>query len=194
MAMAQRQAPAACLTYDEYLREGEVTYRYDIIDGVRVGPAAPLTVHQILLMNLTFVFEQYRRNGGVARPLPAPVDVLIRKAPLRVRQPDMIAISLAVYRAHNVRAIRGPLDFAPELVVEIISDSDQKKAFAGKIADYASIGVQECWVVRLVGEIVEVLVIIGRKLFPAATYVQGQDVQSVVFPDLRVPVADIFAD
>ncbi len=195
MAVAPPNPPQqACLTYDEYLREGEITYRYDIIDGVRVVPPAPRTLHQVLQMNLSYAFEQYRRMGGSARPLAAPVDVLIRKAPLRVRQPDVIAISVAAYRSHNVRAIEGPLEFAPELVVEIISDSDRAKAFAGKIRDYESIGVRECWIVRPKSETVEVLALDGQRLLPVATYAQGQEVQSVAFPDLHVPVADIFAD
>src|SRR5207302_7122537 len=101
--------------YDEYLREGEIKYRYDIVDGVRIVPPAPLTLHQILVVNMVSLFDPYRKNGGQARPLAAPVDVLIRKAPLRVRQPDIVVISLKAYRQHSVREIRGPLEFAPEL-------------------------------------------------------------------------------
>ena len=194
MAMAQRQERAACLTYDEYLREGEITYRYDIIDGVRVVPPAPRTLHQIIQENLTYLLGQYRRQGGQARPIPPPVDILIRKAPLRVRQPDITLISILVYRQRNVRGNQGPFDFAPELVVEIISDSDRKKAFAGKIADYESIGVRECWVIRPDPETVEVLTLVAGRLAPTTVYSLGQDIQSVVFPDLRIAVDDIFAD
>lgn len=194
MAVTQTLVPETCLTYDEYMCEGEITYRYDIIDGLRIVPPAPRTLHQILLANLMYVIEQYRRGGGMARPLSAPVDVLIRKAPLRVRQPDVIAISLAEYKRQNVRSLQGPLEFAPELVVEIISDSDRTRMLASKIADYASIGVQECWIVRPNGETVELLVLDGGQLQSPAIYTQGQTVQSVAFPNLSVPVADIFAD
>ena len=92
IARKPTQSATTCLTYDEYLREGEITYRYDIIDGVRVVPPAPRTLHQVILMNLSYSLELYRRNGGLARPLSAPVDVLISRAPLRVRQPDIILI------------------------------------------------------------------------------------------------------
>ena len=47
MAIAQTELQRPCLTYEEYLRDGEVTYRYDIVDGVRVAPPAPMTLHQV---------------------------------------------------------------------------------------------------------------------------------------------------
>ena len=194
MAIAQSELQRPCLTYEEYLEEGEITYRYDIVDGIRLVPPAPITLHQVLLMNLGYLLDQYRRSGGQARCLPAPVDVLIQKKPLRVRQPDIIAVSLLTYRERSVRAIRGPLEFAPELVVEILSDSDRKSVVAGKIADYAAIGVKECWIVRPEAESIEILVLSGERLTPIATYGQGQEVHSVVFPDLRVAVADVFAE
>ena len=91
------------LTYDDYMSEGEITYRYDIVDGVRIVPPAPRTIHQVLMENLSYLLGRYRRKGGLGRPLPAPVDVLIRKDPLRVRQPDIIVISTASFRKEKVR-------------------------------------------------------------------------------------------
>jgi Uma2 family endonuclease len=183
-----------CLTYDEYLREGEITYRYDIIDGVRVVPPAPVTLHQIVQMNLAYGLENNRRKGGNARTLAAPVDVLIRKSPLRVRQPDVVVVSLATYKQHDLRANEGPFEFAPELAVEIVSDSDRRRVLAGTIAYYASIGVKECWVVIPIVETVEVYVLEGQQLVLKSSCAQGQDVQSIVFPDLMVPVAEVFAE
>ena len=60
-------------------------------------------------------------------------------------------------------------------------------------ADYSSIGVQECWVVRPVSMTVDVLVLKAGRLTPDTTYSPGQDIQSVVFTDLRVAVNDVFA-
>jgi len=194
MAIAEKQATTKCLTYDEYLNEGEITYRYDIVDGVRIVPPAPITLHQILMENLSHLLGQYRRKGGLGRVLYAPLDVLIRKSPLRVRQPDITVISVETYRARNVRSIRGPLEFPPELVVEILSDSDRKRMFASKITDYESIGIKECWIVRPNDETIEVLSLDGKRLALVATYGQGQEVQSLVFADLRIAVAEVFAD
>jgi len=194
MAIAQTELQKPCLTYEEYLREGEVTYRYDVVDGIRVVPPAPMPLHQILLENLVYTLGRHRRKGGQTRPLPAPVDILIQKTPLRVRQPDLVAIAVTTYRQRNVRAIRGPLEFAPELVVEILSDSDREQVIAEKIADYEAIGVKECWIVRQEEVTVEVRTLAGKQPTPVAVYRQGVAVQSVVFPDLRVAVADIFAE
>ena len=103
-------------------------------------------------------------------------------------------LNKASYRQHNVRLTRGPLEFAPELVVEIVSDSDTKSMLAAKIVDYASIGVSKCCVVRPDDETVEALTLKDQRMIPTARYELGQEVQSVVFPNLRVLVADIYAD
>jgi len=89
--------------------------------------------------------------------------------------------------------VKGPFNAAPELVVEIISDSETQRILGAKIADYVEVGVNECWVVRPDDETVEVLTLTPNGAGSAASYGLGETVQSVVFAGLTVSVADIFA-
>ena len=75
------------------------------------------------------------------------------------------------------RPAKGPLEAAPELVVEIISDSETQRILADKITDYIS----------------EVLALTPVEARTVATYGDGQAVASVVFPGLAVTVAEVLA-
>ena len=146
-------------------------------------------------MNLAGLFRAYAQAGGIGKVNIAPFDVLIRRFPkMQVRQPDVLFISSARLAQAGGRPAKGPLESAPELVVEIISDSETQRILGDKIADYVTIGVCECWVVRPEGGTVEVLALSPSGAASAAVYGQGQTVASRVFPGLLVSVADVFAD
>ncbi len=193
MATAPVGQLAPALTYEAYLAEGEINRRYDIVDGRRVFMPSPTRGHQRILKNLSGLLYRFEQASRQSQMYFAPMDILIRTFPLQTRQPDLLLISNDRVERAGITDETVSLPVAPELVVEVISASDREKVVTEKLADYASIGVRECWIVRPKGETVEVLALDGQLLLPVATYAQGQEVQSLVFPDLRVPIADIFA-
>lgn len=85
-----------------------------------------------------------------------------------------------------------PLAVAPELVIEIISNSETQRILNGKLADYIEIGVDECWVVRPEDRTVEVLRLTPNGPQSMHIYDDTETLASVVFPNLSVPVADVF--
>jgi len=192
MAIAIQHQPQL-LTYEQYMDEGEVMLRYDILDGVRFV-SNPNRRHQTLLLNLGEAFRDYQRKQKTGRVQIAPRDVLIRRAPLRTRQPDVLFISTTRLAQNPPNTDPAPISPAPELVVEILSPSDTKKVLAAKIADYQSVGVLECWVVSLRARTVEVLSLTAEEVESVRVYDEMETVQSVQFPDLQVAVADILAE
>jgi len=193
MAM-MTEAPAATLTYEAYMAEPEVQGRYDIVNGVRGFMPGATWDHQTVAMNLVELLRQYARASGIGKVNIAPFDVLIRRVPkLQTRQPDVLFVSFARLAQVGSRPAKGPLEAAPELVIEIISDSETQRILEDKIADYISIGVDECWVVRPDARTVEVLRLTPEGAQGGATYTDGQAVASEVFAGLAVPVADVFA-
>ena len=54
------------LSYEDYLKEGETNWRYDIIDGVRVNMASPTAYHQRVVQRITRFFEEYEEVSGRA--------------------------------------------------------------------------------------------------------------------------------
>jgi Uma2 family endonuclease len=182
------------LTYDAYMAEPTVYGRYDIVNGVRIFMPGATWDHQEIALNLGELLRGYARSSGVGKVNIAPFDVLIRRFPkMQVRQPDVLFVSFDRLAQIGGRPVKGPLAVAPELVVEIISDSETQRILGDKLADYVSIGVDECWVVRLDAGTVEVLALTPGGAKSVASYGDGEEVQSVVFAGLSVSVADVLA-
>lgn len=192
MSVAARQE-APVLTYEDYLAEGEVMARYDIIDGVREPMTNPTRRHQVVLFNVAEAFKAFERSSGVGRMVLAPSDVLITRIPLRTRQPDVLFISNERLAQNPPDTDPAPLLVAPELVVEVLSPNERRRARAEKISDYASVGVLECWVVDPGEESVEVLKLAAGRASDGVHYRQGEVARSNAFPDLHVAVAALFA-
>ncbi len=182
------------LTYEAYMAEPTVYGRYDIVNGVRIFMPGATWDHQEIALNLGELLRGYARSSGVGKANIAPFDVLIRRTPkLQTRQPDVLFISRLRLAQIGGRPATGPLAVAPELVVEIVSDSETQRVLGDKLTDYVSIGVSECWVVRPDAGTTEVLALTPEGTRSVATYGDGEEVQSVVFAGLSVSVADIFA-
>lgn len=187
-------APAQTLTYEEYMAEPQVEGRYDIIEGVRILRPGASWDHQTVSGNLYDLLRNYGRDSGIGKALYSPFDVLIRHVPrLQTRQPDILLISHTRLTQAGGRPRVGPLEAAPELVVEIISDSETQHILNDKLTDYISIGVDECWVVRPESRTIEILRLTPNGPQTVAIYDDTQTVTSVILPTLTVPVADVFA-
>ncbi len=197
MAMTT-EAPALALTheltYEAYIAEPTVYGRYDVVDGVRIFMPGATWDHQEIALNLGELLRGYARSSGIGKVNIAPFDVLIRRTPkLQTRQPDVLFVSFDRLAQIGGRPVKGPLAVAPELVVEIISDSETQRILGDKLADYVSIGVNECWVVRPDAGTVEVLTLTPGGAGSVAVYRQGEEVRSVVFAGLTAAIADVLA-
>lgn len=197
MAIAQSSLPSAVppqpMTWEDYLAEGEVNARYDIVDGVRIYMPAPIWRHQRISKNVTRVLSNYEDAAQDGMMVSAPLDVLIQQQPPRTRQPDALYISYIQLAQVGGPPPPNPLPIAPELVVEILSPSDTPSVLADKLADYQRIGVRECWLLHPDALTVEVFILTWANITSAATYHPGQNVQSIAFPNMIVSVDALFA-
>ena len=150
--------------------------------------------HQRIADSITQLLRVFERQTGLGISVSAPYDVLIRRSPrMQTRQPDVLFVSHARLAQSSNSSEEGPLEVAPELVVEVISSSETQRILSDKISDYISISVSECWVVRPDDGTVEVLTLTPGGARSNAVYRASDTVQSVVFAGLTVLVADIFA-
>lgn len=150
--------PAQILTYEDYLALPEMMRRYEIIDGELIMPPAPLVGHQWRCYKICGLMGDYVTEHELGIVLPAPVDVMISRNPLRTRQSDVLYIrfeQLEKYGVDNIEDIPY-FDVGPDLVVEVISPSESRRAVESKLDDYRRIGVQECWLVHLTEGAIEV--------------------------------------
>ncbi|MCS7300554.1 MAG: Uma2 family endonuclease, partial [Fimbriimonadales bacterium] len=145
-------------SWEEYLRWEDERTHYEIIDGEVQELPTPILKHQILLDELMARLRTFVRENRLGRLLTAPFDFVIRREPLRTRQPDLFFLSRereAEWKPH-LNAHR--LEVAPDLVVEILSESDTYSRWKDKLRDYHQLGVREVWAVDIEAEEIEVLV------------------------------------
>ena len=181
-------ATQTTLTYEEYLKEPETMLRYDIVDGEVIMSAAPNIFHQTVSGNVNEPVRRFVRQNNLGGVWYAPVDVIVQQEPLRTRQPDLLFIS-------NARAaiiLEGRIHGGPDLVVEILSPGNSRAEIESKLADYALIGVRECWMISPEAGTVETLQLYAGEWKRLAIRGVGEIVESVVLPELELPVSEIF--
>ncbi|MCD7763304.1 MAG: Uma2 family endonuclease [Lachnospiraceae bacterium] len=123
----------------------------ELIDGHIYDMAAPGTVHQFAVAELTFQFNLYvRSKGGNCRVYPSPIDVQLDCDDKTMVQPDVVVI------CDRDKIIKRCIYGAPDLVVEILSDSTAYKDTVVKLCKYMLAGVREYWIVDLKREKVAV--------------------------------------
>ena len=113
------------LDYAAYLKLPEIKRRYDIVDGVLTYMSpSPGWMHQIVARQIFRSLDRYVARHRLGEVVFAPIDVIISKGPLRVRQPDVLFISNArlVETVHEDRIHSGP-----DLIIEVVSPGNMPK-------------------------------------------------------------------
>jgi Uma2 family endonuclease len=183
----------ALLTYDDYLALPETMQRYEVIDGKLIMEPAPLFGHQWHSRKIFQPMANYVDDNLLGLVVYAPVDIMISRAPLRTRQPDVLYISferIAQLGLDNMEELPF-LDIAPDLVVEIVSPSESQQNVSDKLADYQRMGVDECWLVRSREDTIEVVQFISDSSRTVERFSNGARVQSHVLPGWQPVVNDL---
>ena len=175
------------LTYEEYLETPETMIRCEIVDG-EVIVAGPSLNHQIISGNVNDPLRAFVRGNQLGCVVYAPVDVVVQRDPLRVRQPDLLFISNE--RAGIVQDDR--IHEGPDLVIEILSPGNNRGEMEGKLSDYARIGVRECWLMTPIGYTVETLQLEDGEWRRLAIRGVGENVETAVLRGLELAVSAIF--
>ena len=140
-AMAKQDVRSSQLTYEDYPLFPDDGKRHEIIDGDHYVTPAPKTKHQKVSFNLTVALGSFVKQRSLGLVLAAPSDVILSDE--NVVQPDLLFVSTARASIVTEDNIRG----APDLVIEIISETTRKKNEVTKRKLYERFGVQEYWVV-----------------------------------------------
>jgi Uma2 family endonuclease len=178
------------LTYADYLSLPEMKARYSIIDGELVMDAAPTPEHQTVLQELFVKLDSLMRALRLGRVFLAPLDIVIRRDPLRTRQPDVMFISNARCYIIGRQVIEG----GPDLVIEILSPSNTRRELVEKLQDYQRIGVREAWIVSPQAQTIEVLQLSMERIERLGLYGLSDTIVSLVLPELHLTVNDIFPE
>jgi len=175
------------VTGEELLAMGDVG-PCELIDG-RIVPLSPTSgEHGRLEFNLAFELGKFTRENDLGWTLSGEVGIFIRRNPDRIRGADVAFISRA-------RAPQGPpkgfLEYAPELIAEIVSPSDRWQDIRAKLDDYFAIDVQQVWIVEPDTR----SVLVYRSPTEATKLGEGETLQGEgPLKGFSLPVAQIFAD
>jgi Uma2 family endonuclease len=182
------------ITYEAFFQLPSIMQRYEIIDGEMIMTPAPEIGHQIAVGNLYHGVRPNIDVKGLGSIILAPADVLISRTPLRTRQPDLMFLDIrrpevqALGNMNNLKIV----EVAPDLVIEVLSGSDVRGALDDKLADYASIGVKEVWLVSREAATVEVLWLRESNYERTGLFGMGDTIVSNLYSEFNLPVAKIF--
>jgi Uma2 family endonuclease len=184
--------PNATYSYADYL-----TWRFqetvELWRGKIMRMAAPHWVHQYISVQLTTALTNHFTDTPCL-VLAAPIDVRIPQHKddtdehvYTVLQPDICVLCSNTER----NRLYGWVGI-PDLVVEIASPSTQKNDFTTKKMMYEAAGVKEYWIVLPMDKILFLYTLENNKYTEAQIFTKGDTINSILFPDLNIPIHTIF--
>lgn len=173
------------LTYEDYLELPNDGRRYEIIQGDLYVSPSPTSRHQVVLTRLLRALADFADSRLWGIVLPAPMDVLF--SPTNVNQPDILGVArerMAIIKDNYVEG-------APDLVVEIVSESTRRTDKIVKLKLYSEFGVREYWVVDPIIDSVE-LYTPGDGGLVRAREVSSGTVESQLLSGFSIAVEHLF--
>lgn len=160
----------------------------EFINGEIVVHSPALDKHNLVVMHLGTLLNVFvsERELGAVRVEKALVE-LTRNS----YEPD-----ICYFGPSKAATIKPDLLYypAPDLVVEVLSESTKKNDRTVKFEDYAAHGVAEYWIIDPTRQTIETFGIDADTEEYAAlgTFRVGQSVSSAVLPDFTIPVKALF--
>ena len=179
--------PATKLTYDDYaaIDDGK---RYELIEGELVLNPAPATKHQAILMALATELYNHVRSHDAGYVYVSPSDVVL--SPENVLQPDIFYVSNEREAIITEKNVQG----APDLAVEILSDSSRRRDENSKRRLYERFGVTEYWLLDPIADSLRICrrreqqLVLVAELFAE----NGDTLTTPLLPGFAMPLTRVF--
>jgi Uma2 family endonuclease len=190
---AQPTTERLIVDWEGYLSLPDDLTHYEIIDGEVIPLASPTLKHQMVSRELFKRLDALTTARKLGQILYAPFDFVVRRAPVRTRQPDLFFLSRE--RLHDWAQLQEQprLEFAPDLVIEILSPSETYTYWSEKLQDYYALGVPEVWLVDIDKRAIEVQVREANGYRSLGWFAGEQMVPSQVLAGLELKPAEVFA-
>lgn len=136
---------AKLLTAEQFARIPDDGTSYELVRGKLVMMSRPDRLHARIMAWISYLLTAHVEQHGLGVVLAGDPGCVLERAPDTVRGPDVAFLSKA----------RGGLDpqpaewveGSPDLVVEIVSKHDRKRAVHAKAQEYIAAGARLVWVV-----------------------------------------------
>ena len=174
-------------TYEDYLKTPE-DKRYELINGELLMAPSPIPNHQRISGKLEFMVKKFITENNVGEVFYAPCDVYLDNE--NVVQPDILFISKDKLGIIGEKNIQG----APDLVIEIISESSVYRDMVQKKKLYARFGVKEYWIVIPDEKEIEVYILKDNTYQLYQTYGKADTLESLALKGLKIVLKEIFSE
>jgi len=179
-------AQKAKLTYNDYLKTPD-DKRYELIEGELIMTPSPVTYHQWVSKNIEYELERFVREKKTGRIFDAPYDVCLDNE--NVLQPDILYISRERFSIIEEKNIQG----APDLIVEILSESTAYNDLIKKKKLYAKHGVREYWIVDPGEKSIEVYSLVRKEYVLSSSFSINDNLISPLLTGLNIELASVFS-
>ena len=146
---------------------------------------APSLEHQRKAFRLARKLAEHVEGHDLGEVLIAPCDVVLDAS--TVLEPDIVFVSKARRSILKIACIEG----APDLVVEVTSDSSRTIDRFVKRDRYAEFGVPEYWLLDPFEPRIEGLRLEGGKYRLVGSFGPKDTLEFPTFPGLRIPVSSL---
>ena len=160
--------------------------RTEIVDGELVMSPVPGGRHQKVCARLGVIILPFVESRDLGDFYMHPMHVILAE---HVHyEPDLCFISKPRLHIHNEPVIEGP----PDLIIEVVSESNRTHDTVVKFRDYERYGVREYWIVDPREEHIRVSYLEGGKYVSLGAFGRGDKVMSRVFDGLELDPAQVF--
>ena len=179
--------PRTRLTVRDYLAIPEDDEnRYELIDGELYMAPAPTWGHQRNKGKLYSTLERFVYANGLGEVIDAPLDVYLSDED--VFQPDIAFISNERLDIIHPDGVHG----APDLVIEVLSPSTERRDLILKRERYEMFDVREYWLADTIGKTITVLRLRNGVFEHIGAFTEGMTVETPLIPGLVVDVSEVF--
>ena len=161
--------------------------RYQLINGELIEMASPLVRHQIFLVHLSANLVVQVVPLGIGEIVIAPCDVHIDD--FNTYQPDLLFVSNA--RRHIFDPAGHGIIGAPDVVIEILSDSTRRRDLVEKLPVYLAAGVREVCIVDLDAQTASIYA--WYSLAPTRVFPAEDTLTFDAMPGVAVALGPLFA-
>ena len=172
-------------TYKDYLNMSD-DKRYELIGGCLLMAPAPIPYHQWISKNIEYEIERFVREKKLGRVFDAPCDVYLDEE--NVVQPDILFVSEERTHIIGKTHIQG----APDLAVEILSESTAYTDLMKKKRLYARFGVKEYWIVDPEGKTTEIHCLREGVFVLFKSFSEDDELESPLLPGLKIKLSPVF--
>jgi Uma2 family endonuclease len=188
-------AVSSKLTLAEYLAYADGTdTRYELVQGELVAMAQPTGIHGGMCEFINDAFRseiQRLQLSLISKQELIAVQTTYISSKITCRIPDVTVITLEQWE--GIKFCEAVLkETVPLLVVEVVSDSSRNIDYRKKRIEYNAIEIPEYWIVDFSDRKVSVLVL-SNDLYEEIVYRDQDEIQSQLFPKLKLTPKEIFA-